>query len=174
MNLNPNSKLVPQVLASYKSEWTFSLPGEISQDTIKVSVQRENSILPSWTYHQIWKTTPDSKTRNLAYLNYQNQTNYPLDHFKTNFYSGFAYGWSCNPQGQPDRGERQGGPPPLLRHYQCRNHNLIAGRPSALHPRPAMAMACVVKLWTPLVSQSSRKWVGLGWVRNQALKILTC
>ena len=40
MNLNPNSMLVLQVLASYKSEWTFSLSGEISQDTIKVSVKK--------------------------------------------------------------------------------------------------------------------------------------
>jgi len=29
-----------------------------------------------WTCHRIWKTTPNSKTRNLAYFNYQNQTNY--------------------------------------------------------------------------------------------------
>jgi len=40
MNLNPNSMLVLQVLASYKTEWTFSLSGEISQDTIKVSVKK--------------------------------------------------------------------------------------------------------------------------------------
>ena len=90
----------------------------------------------------------------------------------------------CSPQGQPGGG-RQGGPCPLLRHHWGRHHNLIAGcptggelHPSAPHPQPAMtmtmAMARVVKLRTPLVSQSSRKWVGLDCVRNQALKILTC
>ena len=135
MNLNPNSKLVPQVLASYKSEWTFSLPGEISQDTIKVSVQRENSILPSWTYHQIWKTTPYSKTRNLAYLNYQNQTNYPLEHFKTNFYSGFAYGVVMqSPRAARRRRETRGSPstPPALPVPEPQPH-----RWSSLRPSPA-------------------------------------
>ena len=76
MNLNPNSMLVLQVLASYKSEWTFSLSGEISQDTIKVSVKKRKvsfTLLINLSPN-LKNNSEHKKPRNLAYLNYQNQT----------------------------------------------------------------------------------------------------
>ena len=53
------------------------------------------------------KKNLNSKTRNLAQLNYQNQTNYlPPDYFKAVFYGGFAYVVAMRYQGQLGGGGR--------------------------------------------------------------------
>jgi len=98
----------------------------------------------------------------------------PLDRFKAVFYGGFAYVASMQSPRAAWWRRETGGPCPLLRHHRRRHHNLIAGRPTGgeLHPsapqlQPVMtmtmtvAMACVVKPRTLLVSESSRKWIGL-------------
>ena len=79
MNLNPNSMLVLQVLASYKSEWTFSLSGEISQDTIKVSVKKRKvrfTLLINLSPN-LKNNTELKNKKKLAYLNYQNKDKLP-------------------------------------------------------------------------------------------------
>jgi len=134
MNLNPNSKLVPQVLASYKSEWTFSLPGEISQDAIKVSVQRENSILPSWTFTKSEKQLQTQKLEILHTSTIKTRQTTLLTISKQISIVVLPTGGHAIPKGSPTDERDRGSPstPPALPVPEPQPHCW-----SSLHPSPA-------------------------------------